>query len=147
MGFMDKVKDMAGGVGDTLKKGVKNVSESSQKLSDKMKLKKKISDLEKEMNEIYLEIGKKYLETHKDGISGEMAEFADRINAINADVAAAQQELDELSDKMICPSCGVAVPKDQRFCDKCGAMINQPAPETPSEEPEHVDAEVVETEE
>ena len=41
--FVDKVKDVVGKVGNTVENGIKNVSDSSHKLNEKIKLKKKIN--------------------------------------------------------------------------------------------------------
>ena len=42
MGFFDKVKDVADTLVDSVEKGAKNVSETSKKTADKMRIKKEI---------------------------------------------------------------------------------------------------------
>ena len=45
MGFFDKIKDVADTVVDSVEKGAKNVSETSKKTADKMKIKKEINNI------------------------------------------------------------------------------------------------------
>lgn len=135
MGFMDKVKGVAGEVGDTFKKGVKSVSDGSQKFTDKMKLKKQVTDLENEIKQIYSTIGKIYIENNKDNVPENISALAESLKAKNAELAQVKEELDALNDKPVCPTCGAVLQKEQRFCDKCGTKVVHEA--------EHVEADVV----
>lgn len=130
MGFMDKIKGAADKVGNTLETGFKNVSDSSQKLADKMKLKKQIGQLEGEINNAYLEIGKKFFEATSSP-SEEYAEKFDEINSKSAQIETLKNELNSLEDKFNCPSCNAVLTKGQSFCDKCGINVSafsNPAP-------------------
>lgn len=128
MGFMDKLKDMAGKVGDTVEKGAKNVSDNSKKMAEKMKLKKEINQADTAIKNAYIEIGKKYFELNSTSPSEDFAESVAIINENNAKIESLKASLDALEDKMPCPGCGAVLDKSQKFCDKCGAKIELPEP-------------------
>lgn len=124
MGFMDKVKETADKVGNKIEKGFKNVSDSSQKLSDKMKLKKQIGQLEADVDAAYNEIGKKFFAANSSAPSAEYAEKFSEITAKNEQIEALRNELNALEDKFNCPGCGALLMKGQSFCDKCGINVS-----------------------
>jgi len=131
MGFMDKLKGAADKVGNTLETGFKNVSDSSQKLADKMKLKKQIGQLENEINATYLEIGKKFFEANSASPSEEYAEKFTEISSKSGQIENLKNELNALEDKFNCPGCNAVLSKGQSFCDKCGINVSafsNPAP-------------------
>ncbi len=135
MGFMDKLKGAADKVGNTLETGFKNVSDSSQKLADKMKLKKQIGQLESEINTAYLEIGKKFFEANSVSPSEEYAEKFTEITSKSSQIENLKNELNALEDKFNCPGCNAVLTKGQSFCDKCGINVSafsNPAPAQPA---------------
>ena len=125
MSFLDSVKDIAGAVGNTVSKGAKSVSENSKKLAEKNRIKREISILQADINNSYIEIGKKFFETINRAPSEKYAFDVENIIAKNEQMEAAKKALMELEDKHNCPKCGAPVFKDQRFCDKCGAKLEE----------------------
>lgn len=128
MGFMDKLKDMAEKVGDTVEKGAKNVSDNSKKMAEKMRLKKEIGQVENDIKDAYIEIGKKYFELNSTAPSEDYAENVNSIIANNAKIEELKAALNSLEDKIPCPGCGANLDKTQKFCDKCGAKVELPEP-------------------
>lgn len=131
MGFFDKVKDVAGKVGDSVEKGAKSVSDSSKKMAEKMRLKKEISQIESEITAAYTAIGKKYFEINS---ASPAEEYADKITEIiekNAKAESLKVELNALEDRVPCPNCGASVEKGQKFCAKCGANVESVSCATP----------------
>ena len=59
MGFVDKVQEIAEKVGDTVDKGIKTGSDGYKKMTEKSRLKKEVTRLTNEMNNIYIGVGKK----------------------------------------------------------------------------------------
>lgn len=123
MGFLDKVKDMGGALGEKMKQGFQTVSDGSQKLLDKVEVKKQISTIEKEINGIYVSIGKKYIENMKGDIPEDMAGYVNTLNEKTDELEKLKNQLDELNDKNVCPACGAPNQKGQKFCDKCGTRL------------------------
>ncbi len=136
MGFFDSVKNIAGDVGDTIKKGTKTASDNAKKLAEKTKLKREIGNFEAEIEKAYAEIGKKYFETIRSNPSAEYMNEVESIIKNQKSIEDAQKMLASLEDKGNCPNCGAPLLKEQKFCDKCGAKVNDVVVES-------VEAEVV----
>lgn len=141
--FVDKVKDVVGKVGNTVENGIKNVSDSSHKLNEKIKLKKKINTLDSEINKAYVEIGKKYFEFNSEAPAEEYADNVRTIIDCKEKLDLLKKELSALDDKKPCPKCGELVSKDQIYCDKCGEKLGG----NDFSEPEHVEATVLKDDE
>ena len=124
MGFLDKLKDSAAKLGDTVEKGVKSGSESIKKAAEKSNLKKEIGQLETGINDVYVQIGKKFAEANPD--NAEYAEFYTTIKENLAKIETLKAQLINLEDKINCAVCGEPVAKDAKFCDKCGAKVELP---------------------
>jgi Zn finger protein HypA/HybF involved in hydrogenase expression len=130
MGFLDKLKDSAAKLGDSVEKGVKSGSESIKKAAEKSNLKKEIGQLETGINDVYIQIGKKFAEANPDN-----AEYLDFFNDIKdklSQIETLKAKLVSLEDKIPCSVCGEPVSKDAKFCDKCGAKVELPV--VPAEE-------------
>lgn len=125
MGFLDSMKDFAGKVGNTVEKGAKSVSDGSKKMAEKSKIKKEISQLETEINSAYISIGKVYFDRIADSPEPECQNAVETIIKTGKRLEQLRKNLCLLDDKMICPSCGADVAKGQKFCDKCGAKIDE----------------------
>lgn len=126
MGFLDSVKDLAGKVGNTVEKGAKSVSDSSKKMAEKSRLKKEISQLETEVNSAYISIGKVFFDRLSASPEPECENAVETIVTKGERIEQLRKLLNNLEDKMPCPSCGADIAKGQKFCDKCGAKIEEP---------------------
>ena len=136
MGFVDKVQEIAGKVGDTVDKGIKTGSDSYKKMTEKSRLKKEIGRLTFETNNIYIGIGKKIFAEQPD--SQQFKSQFDIIRDKEREIELLTKQLNDLEDKLPCPQCGELVTKDARFCDKCGTKIVRP-----EKKAEHIRAEKV----
>lgn len=125
MSLFDSVKDLAGAVGSTVSKGARNATDNSKKLIEKSKIKREISILEADINHSYIEIGKKYFESISKAPSEEYAFDVENILTKNAQLEEAKKSLMDLEDKHTCPTCGAPVFREQKFCDKCGAKLEE----------------------
>ena len=136
MGFVDKVQEIAEKVGDTVDKGIKTGSDGYKKMTEKSRLKKEVTRLTNEMNNIYSGGGKKIFAEQPD--SQQFKTQFDNIREKEREIAHLNEMLNDLEDKTPCPQCGELVTKDARFCDKCGTRIVRP-----EKKAEHVEAEKV----
>lgn len=109
---------------DEISKKVKKFSkdrvEDVQKLNELRVLNGQISDANKQINELYLEIGKRIFEQYKeaplDGFETEIQSIIDK-----------QGLIEELKEKkrgvkqvVLCPCCNMEVPEGEKFCSNCG---------------------------
>lgn len=134
MGFLDSMKDFAGKVGNTIENGAKSVSDSSKKMAEKARLKKEISQLETEVNSAYVSIGKVYFDRIAASPEPECENAVETIVTKTERIEQLRNLLNNLEDKIPCKSCGADIAKGQKFCDKCGAKVEEVIiPETVTE--------------
>ena len=132
MGFMDKFKDIAGKVGDKVEQTAKSASDSAQKMKEKSRLKREISQLDTEINNLFISIGKKFMEENPDNEA--YADLFSQITEKKSLIETTQAQLIALEDKVNCPNCGAPLSKEAKFCDKCGAKIEEAVVEAPAAE-------------
>jgi ribosomal protein L40E len=98
---------------------------------------REISDLQKQEEEIYAEVGRKIFE--RDGGADFPAE-ADRLKLIQSNIAAAKAKFDAMQNEAkvaeeeqkqadaarTCSSCGTANPEGVNFCQECGTKLGAP---------------------
>lgn len=131
MGFVESVKEIAEKVGDTVDKGIKTGSDSYKKMTEKSRLKRDVTRLTNEMNNIYIGVGKKVFADEPD--SQKFRSQFDNIREKEREIERLNALINELENKTPCPQCGEPVAKDAHFCDKCGAKIVRPENEPKAE--------------
>ena len=124
MGFVDTVKELAEKVGDTVDKGIKTGSDSYKKMTEKSRLKKEISRLNIEINNIFATVGKKLYTDDPD--NKEFSKVFESVREKQVEIEELSAQLTALDDKIQCVKCGEMISKDSRFCDKCGAKVGVP---------------------
>lgn len=140
MGFKETVMGFAGKVSDTVDKGIEAGKDGYQKMSEKSRLNKEINQLNSEINDIFMTVGRKVYADNPD--SPEFKVVFDSLRDKEAKLASNKRQISLLDGNIICPACKEVVPKDSRICNKCGAMIIAPETET-APAPEVVHAESV----
>lgn len=127
MGFKEAMMGFAGKVSDTVDKGIEAGKDSYQKMSDKNRLNKEIKQLNSEINDIFITVGKQMYTDNPE--TPQFKVVFDNVRDKEAKLEACKRELSMLDGNIICPACNEVIPKDSRVCNKCGAMIVPPAPE------------------
>lgn len=124
-------------LGDTLSKTVKEVSGRAGNAYETQKIKNKISGEEKQIQKIMADIGKIVYERYTEGVPVEEAQktLCEQIDQRQEQIKTYNNMIDEIKEKIVCPSCGSMMDPDDAFCSKCGA----PNPATVTEEPEDDD--------
>lgn len=143
MGFKETVFGFAEKVGDTVNKGVKTGTDSYKKMNEKNRLKKEMTQLGTEVNNILTSVGRQlYSEEPENAkfkeVFGAVREKEERIEAI-------KNEIRILDESTWCKACGEMIPKTAAVCPNCGAQTAG-APDhakTESAQPEPTVAEVV----
>ena len=141
MGFLDSVKDIAGKFGESVERGAKTVSDNSKKFAEKNKIKRELSNIESNINNDYIVLGKAMFEKICNDPDNEFAETISDIKDKKQKLEELKNTLMSLEDKSSCPNCGAQIDKDQVFCDKCGHKLT---PEDTVEKSEVVDTTVEE---
>lgn len=127
MGFKETVINIAEKVGDTVDKGINMSKDSYNKLTEKNRIKKEVTRLNAEINNIFISVGRKlYNEEAENPLFATV--FAD-VRAKEAEIAELNRQLSVLDGISACPVCGENVHKGDPACPKCGALLES-KPET-----------------
>ena len=117
MGFFDTLGRKASeAYGVTAKK--------TGELAKEAKLRMKINENKSNINELYLEIGKKVYEKHVKqeniDIKSELEEECSKIDILSSEIESCLSSILELKNKKQCPKCFTEIDADAAFCPKCG---------------------------
>lgn len=98
-----------------------------------VKLNGMISDEKKRVNDLYIQIGKKYFEMYSDSCDQEFEPLVAEIKDAQAKIDDYSEQVRQLKGIAACPNCGAEVPTGTAFCSKCGAKMEQPKAEAKDE--------------
>ncbi|MBQ5566198.1 MAG: zinc ribbon domain-containing protein [Clostridia bacterium] len=82
-----------------------------------------ISDEERQINGLFIEIGKKYFEANKDNPSAEYADIIDRIKDAQTRIGMYKDDIRKVKGMKTCPQCGCDVAVNAMYCSNCGAKV------------------------
>ena len=128
-------------------KGLSSIMPQDDPKTQLFKLQTEVSDLQKQETDLYAEIGRAAVEQH--GLEN-FGETAQKLQLIQANLAAAQQKLSEAQAaeeerkraeeaaaaerrraelaaraERTCPQCGTENPEGTKFCQECGTKLGQ----------------------
>ncbi|MCM1106174.1 MAG: zinc ribbon domain-containing protein [Blautia sp.] len=113
---------------DDFGRRVSDVSQSAvqkgREVADVAKCKAAISDEEKKLEHLYAQLGRLYMSQHKDDPEEIFAGYISAIRASEQKLLGYKNNLGALKNMAKCAGCGVMVPRDSRFCPKCGAPMD-----------------------
>jgi ribosomal protein L40E len=129
--------DLFGGLGDLVGGFSKFMPQDDPNVKA-LNAQKELSDLQKQEEEIYAEIGRKAFE--KNGGADFPAE-SDKLRLVQSNIAAAQEKLNTTQNEAkaaesakqqagiarTCSNCGTVNPEDVNFCQECGTKLGAPA--------------------
>ena len=105
----------------------KKISKSSQDAYAKTKLGVKLSEEEKQLNSLYLDLGKSFYNWTRENDYSES--FVQQINQIEQQIASLEElsvERDRIKGLMKCPVCNASISINSTFCIQCGNKIEYP---------------------
>lgn len=104
-------------------------------LADTAKLNLNISEEERKIDTAYEQIGKWYVEKHREDAEEDVKTWLDAIAISEARIKECRESIHQMKGVAICPSCGANVDADAAFCSACGQkMPEKPKPEPVKEE-------------
>ena len=112
-------------LGKRLTDAGQNVAQQTKNLADVTQLNSAISDREKKISQLYLNIGQLYYEKHKGDSTAEHQEIIGEINALYAEIAQNREKIKQIKGVVKCSKCGADVPLNAAFCNACGTKIER----------------------
>ena len=116
MSIFEKIGEKLSGAGQGVAQQVKN-------FADVARLNSIISEKEKQIAQLYIEIGQAYYEHHKIDPQGEEIERIQKISSLNAEILECKENIKQIKGVTKCPNCGADVSLDAAFCNACGTKI------------------------
>lgn len=117
-------------LGKKLTQAGQEAAQQTKIFAETAKINSHISDEEKQINNLYMQIGKNYFEANKDNSAAMYSDLM--VNILDAQVRIEQykEQIKRIKGIVNCPSCGAEVANSAAFCNACGSKMPLPA-ETP----------------
>lgn len=97
--------------------------QKTKEMADIARVNSLISDEESRINDLYLKIGKMYVELHETDAETVFQKPIEEINDAKRKIIEYQAQLLEIKGVARCTKCGAEVPTGSVFCATCGAPI------------------------
>ena len=96
---------------------------SSALAAEKERLNRTVSEDTKNIDAAYLQIGKQFVEEHKEDIPEKYEEPIRSITQLNHRLSLHYTQLQLLNGFITCPKCGNNAPDGSLFCNRCGIKL------------------------
>ena len=113
MGFFENIGRSVQATGRT-------TLQKSRELADITRLNSQRAENDKRINQLYLEIGRLYVELHGADPEPQMARQVQGITEMLSQNEMLNEQLQTLKGMAKCPHCGRFIPKNAVFCTSCG---------------------------
>ena len=126
--FVNFEKEMPGvNTGEELPDEEKLSAEAAAVLAENVEqvlAEKETDAFEKELEALYLKLGKAYYEGGFEDPLPELLPLFDKITGIKTEMEERRRQETEQEDKeTVCPVCGAKLEKDAKFCGNCGNPV------------------------
>lgn len=107
-------------IGATVTSAAQNAVKKGQDITSIAKLKLRISEDEKRINEIYAHIGRIYVRKFGDRTTGEAGRLIDEIRETEERLAEYKRQISEIKGTSVCPVCNAELQRGSAYCNVCG---------------------------
>ncbi|MDR0987002.1 MAG: zinc ribbon domain-containing protein [Ruminococcus sp.] len=128
------MSDIFDKIGQTFSDIGESVSEKSKYVAEATKLNAKILQEKSSIGSNYSEIGRYYVEHYADNPDPGISDKVAAVIRSKEQIVEMEAKILALKGYIKCTVCGANVPFDDKFCGKCGAVLDKPAPPAPDEE-------------
>lgn len=112
-------------IGKKITNAGQSVAQQTKNFADVSQLNSAISEKEKRIAQLFLNIGQMYYEMHKENPSVEYHEIITEISTLYSEITQNQEKIKQIKGIIKCPKCGADVPLNASFCNTCGAKVEQ----------------------
>lgn len=109
--------------GKKLSKVGQEAAAQTKIFAETAKINAKIAEEEKQINNLYLQIGKSFFEANNENPSAEYADLMIGIKDAQARISQYKEQIGTIKGVRNCPSCGAEVTNGSAFCNSCGAKM------------------------
>ena len=117
--------DIFDNIGKKASEAYKFTADKTNKIAKETKIKFKMNELKSQIEDLYVEIGKKVYEKRireeKIEIKDDLEELCTKIDVLSDQIEVMRKECLDLKDKKQCKECYGEIDKDDKFCKNCGA--------------------------
>lgn len=99
------------------------VTQQAKIFAETTKINSHISDEEKQINNLFIQIGKNYFEMNKNNASDVYADIMVSITDAQARIEQYKEQIRKIKGISNCPNCGAEVANGSMFCNSCGAKM------------------------
>ena len=121
------------GIGKKLAQSGQEAAQKAKNTAEVIKLNSMISDEEKRINNLYIQIGKLYYEVYGENPEEQFAQFITDINDCKAKILVHAEQIRIVKGIAECTECGGQVPLGAPFCSSCGSPMKTAATDTDNE--------------
>lgn len=100
------------------------VAQQTKNFTDTTRLNSAITEKEKQIVQLFANIGQAYYMRHKNDPSAEELPLITEINALTAEITQYKEEIKQIKGVTKCPKCGADVQITASFCSTCGAPVS-----------------------
>ncbi|MDY2727230.1 MAG: zinc ribbon domain-containing protein [Anaerostipes faecalis] len=112
-------------IGKKITNAGQNVAQQTKNFTDVTQLNSAISEREKKISQLFLNVGQMYYEAHKHDPEAQYQEDITEISNLYSEIAQSQEKIKQIKGVVKCPQCGADVPLNAAFCNACGARIER----------------------
>lgn len=97
--------------------------QKTRDMAEIAKISSAISDEERNINDLYFQIGKKYVSSHSETAEPIYTEMIMSLKEKEKRIKELQKQMQEIKGVVRCDQCGAEVPAGAAFCSSCGSAI------------------------
>lgn len=129
---MRRIRKEKGGFMDLLNNFGKKITQSSQdamkkakEFAEVTKLNGLITDEDRIMNDLYMQIGIKYFEMYSGTTDDNFIQLCSSIKECREKIASYEKEIQKMKHIKLCPECGQECSLNNAFCSACGVKLSE----------------------
>lgn len=111
--------------GKKLTQAGQSVVNKTKEVGEIAKVSLAVAEEEKNLTNLYCQLGKLYLQLHADDYQEGLAQTVEDIKTCQAKIDEYRNTLRELKGIAVCEKCGAEVAANASFCSGCGNKITQ----------------------
>lgn len=120
--------DFLNDLGKKLTQAGQEAAQQTKIFAETAKINGIISDEEKQINNIYMQIGKSYFEENKDNPNAMYSDLIVNVKDALVRVEKYKEQIRAIKGVKVCRNCGAEVVSNAAFCNSCGMQMPVEAP-------------------